>query len=135
MSEKRLANRLKAVQRRIDLLEHFKMFLARNPQIYSYARLKNLSSGVGLEFEEKGFIRPLWQEGRPTLVLERWLSDEQYGEMEMEGEQIERFVSKEDVAAYSAEELAKALLEGINVDLSKPADYDPEDEEPNEGGA
>src|SRR5260221_14234696 len=76
MENKKLARRLRSIQQKIDSLEKMKGLLERNPDLVPRTRLKDMSSGLGLEFEERGFIRPKLVDGKPALVMERWIPDE-----------------------------------------------------------
>ena len=65
-------------------------------------------------------------DGKPILVLERWIPDEGWSEEQWK----HRFVSMEDVSLYVRETLVKTILDGIKVDLNKaPYHYLDEDDE------
>jgi hypothetical protein len=126
MENKKLARRLRSIQQKIDSLEKMKGLLERNPDLVPRTRLKDISSGLGLEFEERGFIRPKLVDGKPVLVMERWIPDEGWNDEQWK----HRFVSMEDVSTYDRETLVKTLCEGIKVDLNKePYHYLDEDDE------
>ena len=119
MENKKLERRIQSIQKKIDCLEKLKGLLERNPDLVPRTRLKDMSSGLGLEFEERGFIRPKLVEGKPVLVLERWIPDEGWSDEQWK----DRFVSMEDVSTYDRETLVKAILDGIKVDLNKKPYY------------
>ena len=133
MEDKKLARRIRSIQRKIDSLEKLKSLLERNPDLVPRTHLKDMGTGVGLEFEERGFIRPMLVDGKPILVLERWIPDEGWSEEQWK----HRFVSMEDVSLYVRETLVKTILDGIKVDLNKaPYHYlDEDDEEEDDVGA
>ena len=122
-----MARRIRSIENRIDALEKLKGVLERNPDLVPRTHLKNTISGLALEFEERGFIKPRQHQGKPVLVLERWISpDDWYDE-----ESDKRIVSMNDVSTYDRETLVKAILDGIKVDLNKEPYYylDEDDEE------
>jgi hypothetical protein len=126
MENKKLARRIESIQKKIDALEKMKGLLERNPDLVPRTRFKYLSTGLGLEFEERGFIRPMLAEGKSVLVLERWIPDEGWSEEQWK----HRFVSMEDVSTYDRETLVKRILDGIKVDLNnEPYHYLDEDDE------
>jgi hypothetical protein len=126
MEDKKLARRIRSIQRKIDSLEKLKSLLERNPDLVPRTHLKDMGTGAGLEFEERGFIRPMLVDGKPILVLERWIPDEGWSEEQWK----HRFVSMEDVSLYVRETLVKTILDGIKVDLNKaPYHYLDEDDE------
>lgn len=114
MENKKLARRIQSIQNKIDVLEKMKGLLERNPDLVARTTLKDTSTGLGLEFEERGFIRPKVVGGKPVLLLERWIQED-WDEEQWK----QRFVSMEDVSTYDREKLVKTLLEGIKVDLNK----------------
>lgn len=85
-------------------------FLKKHPAIVPYCTLKPMSTGTGLYFEEKGFIRPVWNNG-PTLRLERYIED-----WENDGD---RRIVSDNISAISPDDLAHLLKEELKVDLSK----------------
>ena len=121
MSDKALNRRLFALQKKIDLIHTLMDFLKKHPTIVPYCTLKQLSTGTGLNFQEKGLIRPVW-EGKPILRLDRYIA-----EFDDDGSPT---VLHKDVSDLSLDELAALLKDRAKIDLSKPPDWDPEDDEP-----
>lgn len=74
MSDKALDRRLFALQKKADLVYALMHFLKQHPAIVSYCTLKQLSTGTGLNFQEKCLIRPVWN-GKPTLKLIRYIAE------------------------------------------------------------
>jgi hypothetical protein len=74
MSDKALKRRLFALQKKVDLIQVLMGFLKKHPIIVSYCTLKRLSTGTGLNFQEKCLIRPVW-EGKPALRLDRYIAE------------------------------------------------------------
>jgi hypothetical protein len=124
MENNKLARRIRSIQKKIDSLEKLKGLLERNPDLVPRTRLKHMGSGLGLEFEERGFIRPKLVDGKPALVLERWIPDEGWSDKRWK----QRFVSMGDISTYDRETLVKAILDGIKVDLNKEPYLDEDDE-------
>jgi hypothetical protein len=120
MSDKALDRRLFALQKKADLVYALMDFLKKHPAIVSHCALKQLSTGTGLNFQEKCLIRPVW-DGRPTLRLIRYIA-----EFDDDGSPT---LLHKDVSGLSFEELAALLKNKAKVDLSKPPDWDPEDGE------
>ena len=120
MSDKALNRRLRALQKRADLVYAMMEFLKKHPAIVPYCTLKQLSTGTGLNFQEKCLIRPVW-EGKPTLKLIRWIA-----EFDDDGSPT---LLHEDVSDLSFDELTAVLRDKGKIDLNKPPDWDPEDEE------
>src|SRR5277367_5988772 len=105
MYETQLNKRLASIQKRIDLLQNLMAFVKNHPEILAYSKLKQMSTGTGLEFEEKGYIRSLWQNG-PRLRLERHI-----GEGEWDAKSDSRIVSEDDISGVCSDELARILKE------------------------
>src|SRR5260370_27879102 len=108
MENKKLARRLRSIQQKIDSLEKMKGLLERNPDLVPRTRLKDMGSGFGLDFEERRFIRPKLVDGKPVLVLERWIPDEGCNDEQCN----HRFVSIVVVSTYDLEKLVKTLRQG-----------------------
>ncbi len=123
MSEKKLGRRLASLQKQADALQVLMEFVKRHPAIAPYCTLKRMSTGTGLYFKEKGFIRPVWTDG-PTLRLERYLHDDEW-----ELRHDERIVSEDDLSALSTERLVRLLKEKLGVDLSKPPGWEEGDDD------
>jgi hypothetical protein len=121
MPEKALKRRLFALQKRADLIHALIDFVRKHPAIVPYCALKNLSMGVGLQFQEKCMIRPVWV-GKPTLRLDRYLS-------EFDDDDGSPMLLHADVSNLSFDELAALLKDKAKTDLSKPSDWDEDDEE------
>jgi hypothetical protein len=123
MSEKLRNKRLAAIQKRIDQHQLLFNFVKDHPELHEYTNLQPMNIGVGLEFEELGYIRALWDKGkgRPVLRLERYIHD-----WEADGD---KRVAAEDISGISKEDLAKLLGEEIKVDLSKPPFWEEGDDE------
>jgi hypothetical protein len=120
MSDKALKRRLVALQKKVDLLQALMAFLQKHPGVVSYCTLKQLSTGTGLNFQEKCIIRPVW-DGKATLKLIRYIS-----EFDDDGSET---LWHEDVSGLSFDELAALLKDKGQIDLRKPPDWDPEDDE------
>ena len=120
MSEKALNRRLFALQKKADLVHAMMDFSKKHPAIVPYCTLKELSTGTGLNFQEKCLIRPVWA-GKPTLRLDRYIA-----EFDDDGSPT---LLHEDVSNLSFDELAVLLKDKGKIDLSKHPDWDPEDDE------
>ena len=120
MPDKALDRRLVALQKKADLVYALMDFLKKHPAIVSYCTLKQLSTGTGLNFQEKCLIRPVW-DGKPTLRLIRYIA-----EFDDDGSPT---LLHNDVSGLSFDELAALLKHKAKVDLSKPPDWDPDDDE------
>jgi hypothetical protein len=107
--EEQLERKMAQLQRYVSRIEAVAAFLTKHPTLASKCKLVPLAGSVGLEFEERAFIRPL---GKHTIVLrlERYSEDEK--------SYAERTVC-EDVSVLSGRELAIVLLQ-VNIDLRKP---------------
>ena len=107
--EEQLERKMAQLQRYVSRIEAVAVFLTKHPTLASKCKLAPLAGSVGLEFEERAFIRPL---GKHTIVLrlERYSEDEK--------SYAERTVC-EDVSVLSGRELANVLLQ-VNIDLRKP---------------
>lgn len=103
MSNKALARRLFALQKRADLIHALMDFLKKHPRIVPYRTLKQLRTGVALNFGEKCLVRPVW-DGRPTLKLVRFMA-----EFDDDGSPI---LLHDDVSDLSLDELAALLRIG-----------------------
>jgi hypothetical protein len=125
MSDKALGRRLLALQKKADLVFALMDFLKKHPAIVSHCTLKQLGTCTGLNFREKCLIRPVW-EGKPTLRLIRYIAD-----FDDDGSAA---LLHEDVSGLSLDELAALLKNRANVDLSKPPNWDPEDDEELDAG-
>ena len=129
MSTKSLSRRLAAIQWRIDVLTNLKTFLTQHSELVAYTDFRGANEIVScphLYFEDKGFIKALWDKKnkRAILQLERYVTN-----WDENREAAKRIIS-EDISHASREELAKLLLE-IKVDLSRPpfADEDGDEED------
>jgi len=120
VSDKALNRRLFALQKKVDLIHALMDFLKKHPVIVSYCTLKQLSTGTGLNFQEKCLIRPVW-DGKATLRLIRYID-------EFDDDERPTLLHK-DVSDLSFDELAALLKDRAKIDLSKPPDWDPEDDE------
>jgi hypothetical protein len=110
--------KLAALKRHMERIEAVADFLTRNPAVAERSTLRRMSTGTGLCFEDKGYIRPVGAD--PVLLqlekhIEDWGSDDS----------SERIVCR-DIRFLSSEQLGDVLRE-IRIDLSKP--YDDEEEE------
>jgi hypothetical protein len=127
VSDKKLNRRLAALQRRVDLIQALMSFLEKHPAIVPYCTLKQIGNGPTLYFEEKGFIRPVWNNG-PTLRLEKYFED-------WPGDD-NKSILYDDIYALSPVDLALLLKEKLRVDLSKsPGWEEGDDEEEDSSGA
>jgi hypothetical protein len=99
--EEQLERKMAQLQRYVSRIEAVAVFLTKHPTLASKCKLVPLAGSVGLEFEERPFIRPL---GKHTIVLrlERYSEDEK--------SYAERTVC-EDVSVPSGRELATVLLQ------------------------
>lgn len=120
MSDKALNRRLFALQKKVDLIHALMEFLRRHPVIVSYCTLKQLRTGAGLNFQEKCLIRPVW-DGKPTLRLIRYIA-----EFDDDGSPT---LLHNDVTNLTLDELASLLKDRAQIDLTKPPDWDPDDDE------
>jgi hypothetical protein len=113
MSEKRLNRRVAALQKKLDALQLFTLFVKNHPALHAYTDVGHYEGTSYLRFEERGYIKAVWhkEQERPVLRLERHITDDM--------NPADRIVS-EDVSKLSDDELAQILKEGIKVDLSKP---------------
>ena len=124
MSEKRQANRIAALQKRVEVAELFRDFVRDHPRLYEYTNMKSYEGVPYLEFEEKGFIKAAWSktEGRPVIRLTLRTKTEDPDEPAFK-------TVAEDISKLSDEELANTLLAEINVDLNKPPHWEEGDDE------
>jgi hypothetical protein len=99
--EEQLERKMAQLQRYVSRIEAVAVFLTKHPTLASKRKLVPLAGSVGLEFEERAFIRPV---GKHTIVLrlERYSEDEK--------SHAERTVC-EDVSVPSGRELATVLLQ------------------------
>lgn len=106
-----LQKKLSALKRHVERIEAIADFLTRNPKVAERTTLKRMSTGTGLYFEERGYIRPV--EATPVFLrLERHVED-----WSMEDSSA-RIVCK-DVRFLSPAQLKDALKK-IGIDLDKP---------------
>ena|ERR1700722_5475861 len=128
MTERLHTKRLAAIQKRIDQQQLLFNFVKEHPELYDYTNLQPMTIGVGLEFEERGYIRALWDKtkNRAVLRLERHIHD-----WEADGD---KRVAAEDISSISKTDLAKLLKEEIKVDLSKPPFWEESDDEEEQSG-
>jgi hypothetical protein len=122
-SNKALAQRLKTLERRIAMIEALADFLKRHPDLAARCKIKNLWYGPGLQFEEKAFIKavaPKSSEVEVRLRLEKFLEN---------GSDLstDEGIICDDISQLGENELASVLLQA-RIDLSKPPDYDGDDE-------
>ena len=69
-----LQKKLAALKRHTERIEAVAEFLIRNPELAARATLKRMSTGTGLYFEDKGYIRPV-ATAPVRLQLERHIED------------------------------------------------------------
>jgi hypothetical protein len=67
--------KVKALERRKALLDTLIIFLKKHPDIAAATDLHQLTSRMGLLYEEVALIRPIWIEDRVTLRLEKYSED------------------------------------------------------------
>ena len=82
------------------------IFLQKHPGIVSYCTLKQLSTGTGLNFQEKCLIHPVC-DGMPTLTLIRHIS-----EFDDDGNGT---LWHEDVSGLSFDELVAQLKDKAQI--------------------
>lgn len=117
-----LKKKLIALKRHVERIEAIADFLTRNPKVAERTTLKRMSTGTGLYFEEKGYIRPV-ATGPVCLQLEKHIED-------WSTEESTPRIICEDVRFFSPEQLSE-VLKKIGVDMNK-RDSD-EDEDGLEG--
>lgn len=110
-----LQKKLAALKRHTERIEAVAEFLIRNPELAARATLKRMSTGTGLCFEEKGYIRPV-ATAPVRLQLERHIED-------WDNEDTSSRIIFNDVRSSSPEELKDALKQ-IGVDLDRLDDYE-----------
>jgi hypothetical protein len=114
-----LQKKLTALKRHVERIEAIADFLTRNPKVAERTTLKRMSTGTGLYFEEKGYIRPV-ATGPVYLQLEKHMEDWSIEDS------TSRIICK-DVRLFSSEQL-NDVLKKIGVDLNKPDDDKDEDD-------
>ena len=120
MEDVKLTRKLRALRQRVALIESLAAFLVKHPAIASRCELKQMGTTVGLYFEDKAVIRPVGKTD-VSLRLEKWIDDwEPFTESE-------KPIVCGDVSALSPQELSSVLKE-VEIDLSKPADGDDDDD-------
>jgi len=115
-----LQKKLAALKRHIERIEAVADFLARNPKIAERTTLRRMSTGTGLYFEEKGYIRPV-ATAPACLQLEKHIED-------WDDEDSGSRIICGDVRHFSPEQLNDALKR-IGVDLDKPDDDEGQDDD------
>lgn len=106
-----LQKKLLALKRHIGRIEAIADFLTRNPKVAERTTLKRMSTGTGLYFEEKGYIRPV-AAAPVCLQLEKHVEDWSIEDSNA------RIVCK-DIRFFSLAQLNDALKK-IGIDLDKP---------------
>src|SRR6266702_17869 len=98
--EAALARKVRALQRRLVLIETLTAFLKKHPAVASRAILFQFRDRIGLQFREKAFIRPVHVNEKVALRLEKYIEDwEDYAGM------IEEKTVCADVSSLSRKEL------------------------------
>ena len=122
VSEKRHNNRVAALRKKIATLQLFTDFVNNHPVLYAYTDVGQYEGTTFLRFEERGYIKAVWNRSqeRPVLRLERHITEDMNPE--------ERVVA-EDISGLSHEELTHLLKEGIKVDLRKPPFWEEGDDD------
>lgn len=113
MGDARLNHKLKALKRRVALIEAVADFLQRNPAIASRCELQQMGNTVGLYFDGRARIRPVGKQ-QIALRLEKYFED-----WDPIVDNDEKRLVCADLSALSSEELA-LVLKQVGVDLSKP---------------
>ena len=115
-----MQKKLAALRRHIERIEAVADFLAKNPTVADRTTLRRMSTGTGLYFEEKGYIRPVATEP-VRLQLERHIED--WAE-----EDTRARIVCTDIRHFGPEQLNE-VLKKIGVDLEKPEGEEDEDDE------
>lgn len=118
-----LRKKLSALKRHIERIEAVADFLTRNPTIAARTTLKRMSTGTGLYFEEKGYIRPV-ATAPARLQLEKHIED-------WDEEDSSSRIICSDIQFFSPEQL-NDVLKQIGVDLDKPHDDEGEGDDDSE---
>jgi hypothetical protein len=110
---------VEALKCQIERIDAILGFLTRNPVLAEHTNLKRMSTGTGLYFEDKGYIRPV-ATSPVRLQLEKHIEV-------WNGEDSDAKIICNDVRFYSPVQL-KDILKEIGVDLEELHEAKDEDE-------
>lgn len=130
-SDANLAHKLRALQKRIALIEALMTFLKEHPRVAPRTLLRQFPTKVGLYFFDKAIVRPVWVKDKVALRLERYRED-----WDDNGEGYDPFDENKntvctDISILSGPELDQ-VLKKVKIDLSKTEAEDEEEEEEEE---
>lgn len=118
-----LAKKLRALQRRLALIEVLTAFLKKHPAVASRTVLFQFRDRIGLRFFDKAFIRPVYVDEKVALRLEKYVEDwEDYA-----GMVAEKTVCA-DISRLSRKELDK-VLKKVKINLRNTEAEDEEEDE------